>query len=182
MKTRKILYVGRIAPIKGLDVLLGAFAQGMSPEWKLVIVGPDQEGHKAELTKLAESLSISDSVVFAGPKYGDELGQVYDESDIFVLPSYSENFGSVVIEALSHSLPVVTTKGTPWSELVERKCGWWIDIGVEPLAAALRETMSLPDEERMAMGARGRRLVEEKYTWDAVVKKMIGVYEEVLRG
>ena len=89
----------------------------------------------------------------------------------------------------------ITTKGTPWSELEGEqppnpsmrelsnsqtsKCGWWIDIGVEPLARALKEAMALTDEERHEMGVRGRKLVEEKYTWNAVVKAMVKGYEGI---
>ena len=76
---------------------------------------------------------------------------------------------------------MITTKGAPWEELETHKCGWWIDIGVEPLARALREAMSLDDATRHEMGKRGRRLVEEKYTWDAVVTAMVKGYEDILR-
>ena len=102
------------------------------------------------------------------------------DADLFVLPSLSENFGSVVIESLAQQTPVITTKETPWDELPRVGCGWWVDAGVEPLAETLKEAISLSDQERRAMGARGRALVERKYTWDAVVKKMIEGYEITL--
>lgn len=178
-----MLYIGRVALIKGLDNLISASVYvNHSDDWYLRIVGPDQEGHTAELKHLAVELGVNDSVEFVGPKYGDELQREYDLADIFVLPSHSENFGSVVVEALAHALPVITTKGTPWQELEAQKCGWWIDIGVEPLAKTLIEAMALTDAERHEMGERGRALVEEKYTWDAVVKVMMAGYEEVLNG
>ena len=179
---KNIKYIGRIAPIKNLDSLSRAFARIAPEDWRLVIVGPDQENHAAELKALAQELGVSESIQFTGPKYGEDLQKAYADADIFVLPSYSENFGSVVIEALAHSVPVITTKGTPWQELEERKCGWWIDIGVEPLAAALKAAMSLSDAERREMGARGRKLVEARYTWDAVGRAMVKGYEEVQHG
>lgn len=178
MKT--ISYIGRIAPIKGLNSLCSAYAQVAAKDWQLVIIGPDQENHLAELQALAKKLNITESVVFAGAKFGNELQEAYSNSDIFVLPSYSENFGSVVVEALAHRVPVITTKGTPWQELEDRQCGWWIDIGVEPLVEALQKAMSLSDEERKAMGERGRKLVEEEYTWDAAVKAMVNGYIKIL--
>lgn len=187
-KERRVSFIGRVAPIKGLANLLKAFAAEEDKKktaeraWRLVITGPDQEGHTSELRSLARDLEVEERVEFTGPKFGDELQTAYDEADIFVLPSYSENFGSVVIEALAHGVPVITTKGAPWKELEEYGCGWWIDVGVEPLAKALAEAMSLTDNERHEMGERGRKLVEEKYTWDAVTTNMLKGYEDVIRG
>ena len=93
-----------------------------------------------------------------------------------------------MIEALAHKVPVITTKGTPWSELEAEKCGKWIDLPAEgsspsvwrALVAALKEMMSMSDEERRQMGERGRKLVEEKYTWDAVVKAVVKGYESLV--
>ncbi|MEA2113926.1 MAG: hypothetical protein U9P36_00915 [Thermodesulfobacteriota bacterium] len=73
-------------------------------------------------------------------------------------------------------------KGTPWQELETRNCGWWVDIGVEPLAKVLTEAMNLSEEERHAMGRRGRRLVEQNYSWDRIGRDMVAVYEWVLGG
>ena len=124
----------------------------------------------------------SPNFIFTGALNDDEKWKAYARADLLVLPTYSENFGIVVAEALWAGVPVITTKGAPWQELETRKCGWWIDVGVGPLANVLKDAMSLTDVERHEMGERGRRLVEEKYTWDAVVKVMVKGYEEVLNG
>lgn len=177
-----LLFVSRVQRKKGLENLVRAWAQ-LSPEiksnWVVRIVGPDQEGHTAELKALCAKLSVEKDVEFVGPKYGDNLAREYASADLFVLPTHSENFGSVVIEVLAHGVPVICTKGAPWVELETHKCGWWIDIGVEPLAKALKAAISLSDEARREMGAKGRGLVGEKYTWNAVVKAMIKGYDEV---
>ena len=198
-----LLFVSRVQRKKGLLNLAKAWyilkletsnSKLQTSNWRVRIVGPDQEGHTQEVKAECARHGILDDWEFVGPKYGDELQREYANADLFVLPTYSENFGSVVIESLAHGVPVITTKGTPWRELEgihtpsliphpsSLKCGWWIDIGVEPLVNALREVISLTDEERKFMGGRGRKLVEEKYTWDAVVKKMLKGYEEVLNG
>lgn len=180
---RTLLFVSRIHRKKGLSMLFEAWARlsrGLKTGWTIHIVGPDQDGHAAELKELAEWLGIADAIKFFGPKYGVELQREYAAADLFVLPTHSENFGSVVIEALAQKLPVICTKGAPWQELEDCRCGWWIDIGVEPLVEALQRAMSLTDEERRQMGERGRQLVEGKYTWEAVVDKMIEGYKGVL--
>ena len=130
----------------------------------------------------------SPNFIFTGALNDDEKWSAYARADVFVLPTYSENFGIVVAEALWAGLPVITTKGTPWGELETAKCGKWIDLpseGSNPsawsaLVAALKEVMVLSDEDRRRMGTNGRRLVEEKYTWEAVVKEMMKGYEGVL--
>ena len=180
-----LLFVSRVQRKKGLLNLVHAWAQlpkVVRDEWDIRIVGPDQDNHTAELKQLCAKLEVGQYFNFTGPKYGDDLAKEYAVADLFVLPTHSENFGSVVIEALAQGVPVICTQGAPWKELETYKCGWWIDIGVEPLVTALQEAMALSDDERHAMGLRGRKLVEEKYTWEAVVKSMVQGYEEVLRG
>lgn len=191
---RVLLFVSRVQRKKGLVNLVRAWARLKQEssarstrstrlnlnEWKIRIVGPDQDNHTAELRLLCAELSVENDFEFVGPKYGDDLAREYASADLFVLPTHSENFGSVVIEALSHGVPVICTKGAPWEELETHKCGWWIDIGVEPLVTALSESIATPDAIRHEMGAHGYKLVKEKYTWDAVVKKMIACYEEAL--
>lgn len=87
-----------------------------------------------------------------------------------------ENFSHVVVEALAYGVPVIATKGTPWGELESERCGRWIDQGVEPLAAALRELMAMSDEGRAAMGANGRSLAAKKYQWSKIAADLINVY------
>ena len=176
-----LLFVGRIYPVKGLDNLVRAWKMcGVPHGWRLRIVGPNQAGYQSELEKLVAELNLNDYVEFAGPKYDLELSEEYDNCDCFVLPSFTENFGATVVDALAHGKPCIASIYTPWQELVERGCGWWTGNDPESLAAAISEMIVLTDEERHEMGVRGRLLVDEKYTWNAVVKKMITSYEEVL--
>jgi len=124
--------------------------------------------------------NLESSFEFPGMIADDDKWKLLGQADLFVLPSFTENFGMAVTEALAVGLPVITTRGTPWQELRARQCGWWIEIGVEPLAAALREAISLSDQERREMGERGRCLVEEKYSWSKIARDMLDVYRWVI--
>ena len=179
-RERTILFVSRVQKKKGLLNLMDAWRHVRQAGWRIVIAGPNQEGHVEEVLVRAAANGVAESVKYLGPVFGAEKDALYASSDVFVLPSFSENFGSVVVEALVQGVPVIATKGTPWGELETERCGWWIDVGVEPLAAALREAMALSDEERAAMGARGRALVAEKYQWPAIGARMLGAYGEIL--
>lgn len=180
MKT--VLYIGRINRGKGLMNLVNAWAFVRADGWRVTIAGFDEEGCEAELRVRVKELGMEEDFEFPGPVYGVEKERLMADADLFVLPSLSENFGSVVIESLAQQTPVIATTETPWNELPRYGCGWCVDVGVAPLAKALKEAISLSDEERQAMGAKGRKLVEEKYTWDAVVKMMVDGYKIACSG
>ena len=193
--THTLLFVGRIYPVKGLVNLIRAWGIAMKQlsvscppfpvphsNWKLRIVGPDQAGHLASLQSLVSQMSLVSSVEFPGPKFGDELSAEYEKCDCLVLPSFTENFGATIVDALSHGKPCIASTFTPWKELQSRGCGWWVSNEPNKLANAIQEIINASDENRQAMGSRGRELVEEKYTWDAVVKVMVKGYEEILNG
>jgi len=178
---RKVLiYFGRLHPIKGLPNLVRAWGELRPQGWRVVVAGQDENGHKAEVESIVRQLGVEKDFEFAGPIEANGRWDLYRSADLFVLPSYSENFGLVVGEALACSVPVITTRATPWDELRTHRCGWWIETGAQSLATALREAMALNDEQRHAMGQRGRQWIETKYTWEAAAKKMMAVYEWML--
>ena len=140
------------------------------------VSGELEREYEAKVKARVKELGLQDQFIFTGALTDDEKWKAYARADLFVLPTYSENFGIVAAEALWAGLPVITTKGTPWAEL-ESGCGWWIDLPPkESLERALSEAMSSAPGELAEMGRRGHRLVEEKYTWPAVVKPMIEGY------
>ena len=181
---RQVLFLGRLHPLKGLDVLIDAWqlvSRGLPADenWELVIAGPEEQGWRGELERQVNERGLG-NVRFTGPLYGIDKARALAEADLFVLPSRSENFGIAVAEALAAGVPVITTKGTPWHE-IEGSCGWWVDLGVRPMANALAAAMRLTDADRAAMGARGRQLVESKYRWSDVSRTMERLYQELLR-
>ncbi len=180
--THKVLFLGRIYPVKGLMNLVRAWAQVRPPGWECVIAGPDHSGHQAELQAEINALKLQRTFRFPGPVEGDTKWELYRSADVLVLPSFTENFGKVVPEALSCGIPVIATKAAPWECLVSNNCGWWIDVGVEPLARTLVEATGATDAERQAMGKRGRELVEVRFSCERVALEIKDVYDWVLGG
>ena len=176
---RTVLFLSRVHKKKGLTNLVQAWAQVRPTGWRLQIAGPDEGGHLAEVLRATQAVGVAGSIDYLGEVDGVRKTEVYHNADLFVLPTFSENFGVVVAEALSHGLPVVTTRGAPWADLETHGCGWWVDIGVEPLATALRQAMALNDDERRAMGERGRAYVQ-RYNWADIARQMADVYRWVL--
>ncbi len=175
-KERIALYLGRIHPIKGLDLLISAWGDVRPSNWKLVIAGPDESGLKTSLEALAKRLGITQSVALMGPQYGSDKERLYRDASLFILPSHSENFGVSVAEALGYELPVIATTGTPWEELVSRRCGWWISPTQEAIAGALREATHVPSAEMDAMGKRGRDWVCDAFRWERVANHFLDCY------
>lgn len=197
---RRVLFVSRMHPKKGVLELVEAFSRLVVSHQSLVVNnwvcelvytlnGEFEREYEAKVKARVQELGLEDKFIFTGPLNDDAKWDAYDRADLFVLPTYSENFGIVVAEALWVGVPVITTKGTPWSELEEYKCGKWIDLPAEgsnpstweALDEALVSVMSMSDAERGEMGECGRKLVEEKYTWDAVCSNMIKGYEGVVK-
>jgi glycosyltransferase involved in cell wall biosynthesis len=181
---RILLSLSRVHPKKGLPVLLEAWSKlGREREgWLLVIAGPDQRGHLSELKQLVADLGLSGSVLFPGALFGEKKLAAYALADLFVLPSYSENFGVAVAEALAAGLPVVTTSGTPWKDLQARGCGWCAEANVEQLAQTLCAALSVPKKELIEMGAQGREWMKRDFSWERLAAQMIDVCEWTLGG
>lgn len=179
-EVRTLLFLSRLHPKKGLLNLVEALRRVSSNGWQVIIAGPDEGGHQAEVETAAARAGLSHMFKFIGPVDDEAKWNVYRQADLFVLPTFSENFGIVVAEALACGLPVITTTGAPWQELESRCCGWWIEPQVEPLIDALQAAMALSDAQRTEMGQRGRKLVEAKYSWPAVAEQMAAVYRWLL--
>lgn len=182
---RTVLSLGRIHPKKGLRDLVVAWSQ-LLPEtrigWRLRIVGPSELGHADELKALAGALGIAEEVAVEGPLFGDDKLQAYRAASLFVLPTLNENFAMTVAEALAAGTPVIATKGAPWAGLQRKSCGLWVDRGASSLAAALTCLIALGDEERKAMGARGRAWMACEFSWDGVARMLAEAYRWAVEG
>lgn len=180
---RTLLFLGRIHKKKGVDVLLHAWRAVMYrfPEWRLDIIGPDNNGYLAEMKALAALLGL-ERVSFCGPLYGENKWEAYSDADLFVLPTHSENFGLSVGESLAAGTPAIVTHGAPWSGLVEHKAGWWIDQGLDSLIASLEEALARTIEDLSEMGLRGRSWIEAEFSWARIGWQMAETYRWLLQG
>ena len=174
-----MVFLSRIHPIKGLERLLRAIHKiGASKfkNWTLIVAGFQEANHDKHLTKLIDELGLNSLVSFVGPKFGQDKIELLSNASVFVLPSYNENFGIVVTEALGRGVPVLTTKGTPWSELETRNCGWWVENSEEGLMDGLNQVLKTDPKTLSLMGERGKALVLDKYTWEDNVKNTLELY------
>ena len=174
-----IVFLGRIHPIKRLDLLAKAFAQVRlkCPEARLVIAGPDESGYRRTLEP--QFTPLADAVVWAGEVGEREKAELLSKASVLVLCSDSENFGLSVPEALAAGTPVVTTRTTPWAELETVGCGFWVEQNASAMAEAVCRLLLQP-EEASAMGERGAQWVRGKFGWDTVARQMIDCYESAL--
>ncbi|HLP07191.1 MAG TPA: glycosyltransferase [Opitutaceae bacterium] len=177
---RNALFLSRIHPKKGLDLLVSSWARVRPQGWRLTIAGNDDGGYAATLEAMIRNSGVAESIRYVGPAYGEAKEALYRDADLFVLPSHSENFGIVVAEALAWGVPVITTTGTPWRELQSEHCGWWIPVTQDGLVAALAEATSVPDAARSAMGLAGRHLIQSRYGWPAIARDMAAAYGALL--
>jgi glycosyltransferase involved in cell wall biosynthesis len=178
-KTKKILFMSRIHPKKGIELLIDAVAKIKSSlvGYKIIIAGEGESKYIQSLHKRIQGNELSSLFEFVGGVYGNKKWGLFQQADIFVLPTYSENFGIVVAEALASGTPVITTKGTPWEELNIHHCGWWIDNDVDTIAKTLKEAIALSEEEYRQRGIRGRALMKNNYSIEIVAQKMMQLYQ-----
>jgi len=179
-RRRTALFLGRIYPVKGLPMLIEAWARVRPCGWLLRIAGPDEAGHQKQVEKAVSAAGLGEVVSFIGPVGHQMKKSAFFDADLFVLPTHSESFGIVVAEALAHGLPVLTTTGAPWSILPESGCGWWVDATVDGIAEGLRQATLLDSGALRSMGAKGRSLVIARFGWKRVADLMLATYEGIL--
>jgi len=180
---KEILFLSRIHPKKGIENLIeswGLINEELRKGWVVNIVGNGDLKYIESLKDKVKSNKLENQIRIKKPVFGQEKLDLYKRASLFVLPTFSENFGIVIAEALASYTPVITTKGTPWDDLIEYNCGWWIDIGVDPLRITLEDAIKRNEKELLSMGENGRRLIEEKYSMESVSEKMLELYDWII--
>ncbi len=180
-RKRVILYLGRLNPTKGLDILARGFSDiaRRFPDAVLLMVGPDEEGGRQVMESILTSEGVLDRTIFTGMLTGEDKLAALSGADIFVLPSYSEGFSIAVLEAMAARLPVVISEGCNFPEVAENDAGFVVEAKDEPVAEAISALLSDPDL-RARMGENGRNLVTERYTWQATASKIADLYRSLV--
>lgn len=182
---RTVLFLGRLHPKKRIVELINAWAEvqvafpSTARVWYLVIAGWDDGGHETGLRELAARLGVR-NVLFVGPQFGDERSRTYAAANAFILPSISEGLPMSVLEAWSFGLPVLMTGECNIPDGFSEGAAWEISSDVSGIARGLGVLVESSEEERAAMGSRGRALVERRFTWRAIGESMAAVYEWLL--
>lgn len=179
-RQKRALFLGRLHPIKGLPMLLQAWARINPVDWSLDIAGPDESSHRRALEAAVQRLGLDQVVTFCGPVSSDAKASLMQRASLFVLPSHSESFGVAAGEALAMALPVVATKGTPWTALERERCGWHVETSVDGLEAGLRAAFGTGLASLDERGKRGYLFVAQEFSWPKVAADMTALYRRIL--
>lgn len=176
-------YLGRVSRRKNVEGLIYAFAElgEDAKDAELLIIGGGDEQYEAFLKSEVERLGLA-NVVFAGFLNGEEKDRALASCSILAMPSEFENLGNVILEGLVRRIPCIATTGAPWSELNTENCGWQVPYTQADITDAVRNALHTSKEELAVMGENGRKLMERRYSVEAVANDMRAIYEWVLGG
>ena len=173
-----VLFVGRINWKKGLDCLIKAWSN--ISDIHLIIAGNDEDGYQEQLETLVKQLKLNKFIHFIGPLNDQSKWKMYADAELFVLPSHSENFGNVVLEAMIMECPVIVSPGVGLANVVsDCEAGLVIDNIPDLLAQGINMLMDNSDL-RKEMGSNGKQKILNEFTWSIVSKKMESAYKEIL--
>ena len=181
-----LFYLGRLHPKKNVASLIRAWKQTVDSHslvgknWTLAIAGSDQDGYEGELKKLSSDCGLMSNVRFLGPMFGREKDAAFRACDAFILPSLSEGLPMAVLEAWAHAKPVLITLECNLPEGFAAGAALQIGTSPEQIAAGLKQLAEMSDDDRRAMGARGRTLVATKFSWPQIGEEMRSVFDWVL--
>ncbi len=181
---RLVLFLSRLHPKKGLDLLIESWARigKQYPEAHLVIAGPDGDGMQASLTEIITQRDMDRQVSFTGMLTGAMKWSALDAAECYVLPSYSEGLSMALLEAMGMGVPVIATHGCNMPEITAADAGWEIEANVDALTRTLTSLLDRPAEENWARGRNGARLIAARYSPQQVTQQMAEVYAYALGG
>jgi glycosyltransferase involved in cell wall biosynthesis len=178
----RLVFIGRLDPKKGIENLLDACAILMrraAAEFTLTIAGAGSPPYEDRLRARVSALAATGAeIAMVGEVRAECKRRLFENADVVVVPSHTENFAIVVAESLAHGVPVIASTGTPWSELETVGCGLWVANRPEALADAIERIAAMP---LAAMGERGRRWMIERYSWTRCARALLACYGDLVR-
>lgn len=177
---RILLFLGRLHPKKGCDILIEALAHIADQSVSLVLAGPDQVGWQAELQQRVRDLNLQSRVVFAGMLQGEMKQAAFAVADAFVLPSHQENFGMAVVEALAVGLPVlISNRINIWREVDQDAAGYVESDDFSGTVRLLNRWIAAPQTVRDGMRNNARRCFEQRFEINKAVDSLLQVLSAV---
>ena len=182
-EVRRIGYLGRLSPRKNVEGLIRAFAKlgDEAKDAELLIIGGGGENYERFLHQEVEKYHLN-NVRFVGFLSGEEKDRTIASCSVLAMPSEFENFGNVVVEGLVRGIPCIATHGSPWVELQSCRCGWWVPYNQKDITNAVRSALNATQDKLDILGTNGRRLMEEKYSVQAIAQKMKDLYSWITNG
>ena len=180
---RIVLFMSRLHEKKGLSHLIDAW-QPVSRDhrdWHLVLAGPD-DGFEQDARQRVGDLGLSKSITFTGALQGARKLQAFAAAEAFALPSFSEGFSMAILEAMAASLPVLLTPGCNFEEVSKCGAGIEVDPNAKDTERGLRNLIEMSNAQREDMGRRGRNLIEQSYSWDAIARQFLSLYRWLISG
>lgn len=177
-QSRTALFVGRIHPVKGIDLLIDAWKKLNHQGWKLVLAGPDGGNYVPALLEQIRRTNIE----YIGPVFDAKKEELYRNASLVIQPSLSENFSLTIVEALAWSIPVLTTTTTPWKSIAERRCGWCIEPTLDSVRTTLKEALEGTLESRTRMGSIAREYAQQAFSWPSIVRELDHCYRWLSSG
>lgn len=180
---RKLIYLGRLHPIKRIEKILFAWQclQNKYPNWEVKIYGPGDAEYVAYLESIIKQKDLKRCAI-EGAVFGERKFDVIREASLSVLPSDSENFAMTVAESLILATPVLVSQGAPWNGVLKNSCGWWVDHSLDAWITSIDAAMCLSDAELRTLGINGREWMKRDFLWQPIAQKMTTAYEWVLHG
>jgi glycosyltransferase involved in cell wall biosynthesis len=177
-----ILYLGRISQEKGIDLLIDSWKTVVRrfPDALLVVAGPVFDRFGMRMVNNVGHSYLRDSIIFTGNIGGELKTTLLHKAEILVLPSYSESFGNVVLEAMACHTPIVATEGTPWKSIETIGCGSWVPTRSDAISKAIVRMLSISDQERGKMGEKGHQFAATCFRWDKIAHQFIDTYRSIL--
>lgn len=175
-------YLGRISRRKNVEGLIYAWSElgdKVKENAELLIIGGGDEEYMDFLKKEVSRLNLG-NIRFTGFISGQEKEDALASLSVLAMPSEFENFGNVIVEGLVRGIPCIATTGAPWKDLVDYRCGWWVKYSQKAITEAIKFALETSSDDLHDMGIRGKQLMKDKYSIEAVAKQMKEMYEWIL--